>query len=444
MDAGWAPLRRLEADPEWVRDLCEALDAARPGLETRPVHELASVLGGVGARFLDPDDALRQRALEVLPPTSGLSPAMAAAVLDGMAADWTEERLIRALERDLGDPAVLDGFVSGAARLTMAVGPRFCLQVAAGTVPGVGVTALLRSLLVKSPTLLKPGLGDVALPVLFARGLREADPSLADALAVVYWPGGSEGIEDVALSRATLVIAYGGDAALAALRGRVPVTARFVAYHHRASYGFVARAALARDRLRRTVAEVAGAVGFFDQRGCVSPQIIYVERGGETDPLGFAEQLGRSLGHLEARLPGGGMSDREAVHLQQVRGTAEVLGAAGSGVSLWHGGEASWTVIFDPEHVMDVACAGRAVGVRPIDGGEALAEALAASGPHLQTVGVAGVAETDLERLGRGLARVGVTRVTPFGSMPFPPPWWHHDGGGPFAELVRWVDLEVG
>jgi hypothetical protein len=41
------------------------------------------------------------------------------------------------------------------------------------------------------------------------------------------------------------------------------------------------------------------------------------------------------------------------------------------------------------------------------------------------------------------LARVGVTRVTAFSEVPFPPPWWHHDGVGPLGALVRWVDLDA-
>jgi methionyl-tRNA synthetase len=39
---------------------------------------------------------------------------------------------------------------------------------------------------------------------------------------------------------------------------------------------------------------------------------------------------------------------------------------------------------------------------------------------------------------------VGRLVVVAFRYVPFPPPWWHHDGGGPLGDLVRWVDLEAG
>jgi len=64
-------------------------------------------------------------------------------------------------------------------------------------------------------------------------------------------------------------------------------------------------------------------------------------------------------------------------------------------------------------------------------------------GGHLQTVGLAG-AEGRAEVLAEALGRLGVSRVAGFADVPFPPPWWHHDGRGGLAVLLRWVDLEVG
>ena len=60
---------------------------------------------------------------------------------------------------------------------------------------------------------------------------------------------------------------------------------------------------------------------------------------------------------------------------------------------------------------------------------------------HLQTVGVAGM-EDRLEALAADLGAIGAVRVCPLGSVPFPPPWWHHDGQGPLGALLRWMDLE--
>ena len=441
--AGATRFRYLDADPDWLGRLLDALEESRSGLVQRPVGDLCVALGAVGARLLDPHDALRVRALELLPADSGLSPEMATVVLDGMARDWTEERLRALLDSEFRDVAYLDGFVEREGRTSMAVGPGLCFQVLAGSVPGVGVSALIRSLLVKSPTLLKPGRGDSVLPVLFASALHEVDPELAAALAVVYWPGGSEALESVALLRADAVVAYGGDESVTALRGRVPVTKRFVAYHHRFSVAVVGVEALGESHATACAASLANAVAIFDQRGCVSPRVVYVEEGGTVSPREFARLLAQSLAGLARDLPSGALDAAEASALHQVRGTAELLAASDSGADIHHGDEASWTVIFDARPTAIEPGPGRMVQVVALPDVEQLPDLLAGSGAHLQTVGTAGLGDRE-KGLASRLGRVGVSRVVPLREVPFPPPWWHHDGGSPLGDLVRWVDLGSG
>ena len=433
------------ATAAWVAALCAALRDEAPALRERRADEIAAVLGRVGSRFLDPGDPLRNEALERLPSAAGLSPEMARAVLDGMAADWTGARLAALLEAELGEPSALEGFVvqrERASRRAMAIAPRLCVQIVAGSVPGVGVSALLRSLLVKAPTLLKPGRGDAVLPVLFARALAEADAGLTAALAVVYWPGGSTSLEDAALARADLVTAYGSDRTVSALRARTPVTARFVAYHHRVSVGVVGREALASAAVSATAAEVARALALFDQRGCVSPQLIYVEEGGESSPEGFAEALAGALRALEVALPTGSLDPAEASALHQARGTAELTARPGEG-RIFHGGRAAWTVLFEARPLSLPPLAGRFARVRPLASLDRLPKLLDPLSSHLQTVGYAGLGGR-LDSLAGALGRAGASRIVPFRSVAFPPPWWHHDGGGPLTDLVRWVDLEPG
>jgi len=439
---GGTDIQYLDADRDWIRGLARSLAESRGPIVARPARAVAAVLGLVGRRFLDPLDPLRAEALSLLPPTAGVSLEMAEAVLDGMAADWTESHLSAMVASEFGSLDALDGFsVHGDGR-TLVVGPGLSFQVVSGSVPGVSVNALLRSLLVKGPTLVKPGRGDIVLPVLFARALREADPELADAVAVVYWPGGRESLEDEAMGLASVVTAYGGDAAVAALRTRTPISTRFIAYHHRLSAGVVGRQALTADGVDVVVGDVARAVAMFDQRGCVSPQVVYVEEGATIDPPAFGALLAAALRALEDEVPGGSLDPVEASAMHQVRGTAELMAASGSGVEVHHGGAASWTVIYDPFPAFSPSCVGRVVRVKPLPRLSALPRLIAPFGAHLQTVGVAGVGE-QLESLAEALGRVGVSRVAAFSQVPFPPPTWHHDGGGPLRDLVRYVDLEV-
>jgi len=430
-----------DAAPERASILATVRDlrATREHLRSRPVSAVVAALGTAGARFLDPEDAIRREALDRLPRTSGLSPEMCEVVLDGMAADWTPERLGELVEIELGDPRCLDDLVENEARSTMAVGPALCVQIGAGGVPGVGVTALLRSLLVKAPTLLKPGHGDALLPELYARSLAEVDEALARSLAVVCWPSERQDLLEAALGGAEVVVVYGSDETVAAVRAHVPATTRLVAYHHRISVGVVGRDALTRAAAPATAAALASAVSAYDRRGCVSPQVIFVEEGAACAPAELADLLARAMEETEKRWPSGALDPAEASRLHQARGTAEMMAAAHGG-SVHHGG--AWTVTWEPRGWPTVPVAGRFVRVRPIRDATDLPAVLQPLRAHLQTVGIAGLGPR-ARAVAVALGEVGASRVTPFQSVPFPPPWWHHDGRGPLLDLVRWVDLEV-
>ena len=432
--------------PVWSDDAAEWLLEALKEVGTRladvPVRDVVSGVGRVADRFLDSSDPIRSRAIDLLVPTAGISKEMASEVLTGMARDWTAERLDELLQRELHDRGVLDGFSRlDEGRSMRASGPPLTFHVGAGTVPGVSVTSMIRALLVKSAVLLKPGLGDVVLPVLFAEALAEEAPELAGAMAVTYWLGGSSPLEGLALERAGAVVAYGSDEAITSLRARTPVTARFIAYHHRLSVGLVGRGALTVERASHVARMAARAVSMFDQRGCVSPQAIYVEEGGAVGPGEWAALLASAMADLEAELPGGYVTASEASAVHQTRGSAELREATGSGVRVFRADAGLWTVILEDELGFTPSCLNRVVSVFPAPDLCDVAGSLGGVGRYLQTVVVEG-ADDRLPKLAEALCRAGATRITSFEKAPWPPPWWRHDGASVFAGLIRWVDLE--
>ena len=433
--------------PVWPGDaaerLLEALREAGARLADVPVRDLVRCVGRVADRFLDSSDPIRRKAIDLLVPTAGLSKEMASEILTGMARDWTAERLAELLQREFQDPGVLDGFCRlDEGRSVRARGPLLTFHVGAGTVPGVSVTSMIRALLVKSAVLLKPGLGDVVLPVLFAEALAEEAAEISDAMAVTYWPGGSSPLEGLALQRAEAVVAYGGNEAIRSLKTRTPVTARFIAYHHRLSVGLVGREALSAERAPRVARMAARAVSMFDQRGCVSPHAIYVEEGGAVDPGEWAALLASAMADLEVELPGGDLTADDASAVHQIRGSAELREASGNGVRVFRTDESFWTVILEDEMGFTPSCLNRVVSLFPTPDLCVVAGSLGEVGGYLQTVAIEG-AEDRLPMLAEALCRAGATRVTSFEKAPWPPPWWHHDGASVFAGLVRWIDLEA-
>jgi len=424
--------------------LLERLRGSADALRDRPLDEILTVLGRVGSRFLDSGDPLRQEAESRIPDEAGVSGPMATEIVRGMARDWTRERLETLVRADFPDPGVLDGFRPGpGGDRIRALGGALTFHVGAGSVPGVTATSLIRSLLVKSPALVKPGRGDRVLPRLVARAIGEEDAALARSVAVVYWPGGEgDALEEEALARVDRVVIYGGNETVRALRRRLPPTLPLVAYHHRVSVGMVARECLEGEgEARRLARDAARAVATFDQRGCVSPQVIWVEQGGAVAPDAWARLLAEGLEQLDASLPPGPVEEAVASEIQQLRGSAAMREAAGWGDRVFGGGSGSWTVLFESDPAFAPSCLGRTVRVKVLETLETGPEVLSEVGDVLQSVAL----EAGPERrpaVAERLAREGVTRVTTFRDQPWPPAWWRHDGKGPLEALVRWTSLE--
>lgn len=438
-------LRFARLTPALLRRQVDALTEARDRiLRERPLREIVQAIDRAAARFADPADPLRQGAEAALPPLTGYSPAMIRRGLDRMATDWRAPRLWELLRAEFGDPEILDRFRprTGTTGRTRAFGPRLTTHVFSGNVPGVAVTSLVRSLLVKSAALGKTASGEPLLPALFARALAEADPRLGECLAVAHWPGGDRELEEVVLGAADAIIAYGGTEAVESVRARVPPTARFIGYGHRVSFGVVGREALAGSEAERVACAAALDVATFDQQGCVSPHLFYVEEGGDASPREWAARLAAALERLEAELPRGALAPEEASAIHQLRAAAEFAQIAGGGTELHASARGTgWTVIWDPDPAFEASCLNRVVRIKPIPSLEMVAPRVERIGPLLQTVGVAADPERT-EALAAVLGALGASRVVPLGAMAWPPPAWHHDGRPPLRSLVRWCDLE--
>ena len=422
----------------------ELLRAARDReLQDRPVREIVQVIDRVAGRLLDAAEPLRQEAVDGLAAVTGFSAPMTRYILDRMAADWREGPLLALLEAEFGKPEVLDRFERVRPQTSrQAIGPGVTFHTFAGNVPGVAVTSLIRTLLVKSASLAKTASGEPVLAPLFARALKSEDDGLGDCLAVAYWSGTNTDLAVRALGGADAVIAYGGKRTVESLRARTPQGVPFLGYGHHVSFGVVGREALTGDDARGAAVAAALATATFDQHGCVSPHLFYVEEGGEVSPAGWAEMVAGELEALEVELPRGALSAGESIAIREARSEAEFARLAGGRGALHVSpGGTAWTVILDPDPSFVASCLNRLVRVKPVASLEQVADLVAPFGRALQTVGYAGAQERFVGVAER-LARVGATRITDISSMPWPPPQWRHDGRPPLADLVRWSDLE--
>jgi hypothetical protein len=240
--------------------------------------------------------------------------------------------------------------------------------------------------------------------------------------------------------QADAVIAYGTDRTIDAVRSRVSPATRFVAYGHKLSFGVVGRDALTAARQAETADRAAYDVAKYDQQGCLSPHVYYVEQGGDLTPRDFAAQLGTALTRYQGLAPRGRLTLEEAAAAAAVRQAHELREVRGGGAALFEGD--GWAVLFDPDPIFQPSCLNRTIWIKPI--ADMLADVPRLVAPvqgYLQTCGVA----ADLDRtraLAERLGRLGLDRVCPLGRMGDVAPTWHHDGRFTVLDLLRWTDLE--
>jgi len=439
---GEVELRVPVLAPAGLAAVMERIARARDAyLAEAPVAHIITAVDRAVSHWLDPYSRWRRLAERVLPAITGYSPPMIRKGLPGYLATFRRENLWRLLEAELGDPHYLDAFrprgrLGGRSR---AYGPRLTTHVFAGNVPGLPAQSLVCALLAKAACLGKAASEEPLFPALFAASLAEVDPRLGACLAITWWPGGTEALEAVAFGRADAVIAYGTEAAIGSIRARLPEGTRFIPYGHKLSFGVIGREALAAACVAETAARAAYDAAKYDQQGCLSPHLFYVERGGETSPRAFAAALAQAMATAEARMPRGRLTLEEAAAIRETRAAAEFR----ESVEVHASPEGTaWTVIYDEDPTFVASCLNRTVRVKPVDDVLAVPALLEPVRRYLQTAGVA-LPEPRLTALADRLGRLGLDRVCPLGQMPDPSPGWHHDGRYNVLDLLRWTDIEA-
>jgi hypothetical protein len=322
------------------------------------------------------------------------------------------------------------------------VGSDLTVHIWAGNVPGLPLWSLVSGLLVKSGNIGKVSSSEPLFAGWFARMLVEMEPKLADCLAIVWWKGGDEELERPLFQQADVVIGYGGNESLDSIRSRIPLTTRFLPYGHKISFGMVSKVALDSRKAWKTAHHCAYDIVRYDQQGCYSPHVFYVQKGGNVSPKEFAYYLAHELKSFQARYPLRELSIEEAVATTGWRQQHEMATYSNPGKEMFGERSGSWTVVFDEDDKeLSPSCLNRIIKVAAFNEFNEVAEHVSPHRRFLQTVGVA-AAPNELYQLAELLGKVGVTRVTGIGHMTSPEAGWHHDGRFNLLDLVSMVDIE--
>lgn len=404
---------------------------------------IVSLIDSAIVRLLDRHDPYRRKAESILPAITGYDAEMVRLGLTDYLMTFRAHELKKFISEDFANPHVLDQF-QGAAKggFVRAMGPDILTHVWAGNVPALPLWSLVCGLLVKAGNIGKVSSAEPLFATWFAKLLCEMEPRLRECMAIVWWPGGDEPSERVVFGASNVVLAYGGNDALAAIRDRVPITTRYLPYGHKISFAYVGTEALDAQKVWTTARLGATDIMRYDQQGCYSPQLFFVERGGAASPAEYSRYLANELDSFEKKHP------RRALTLEESRDVAawrhheevEMLSHPDHAMHGDAGGR--WTVVHtERSESLRPSGLNRTVRVVAVD---AVEEAVAALRPFrmlLQTAGVA-LSSERLFAVGDLFGQAGVTRIAALGHMASPEPGWHHDGRFNLLDLVTMIEIE--
>lgn len=437
-----------ELTPAMLTDACQALKRNRAQyLRNRTTAQMVDLLAHVADCWLDEAYPFRRFALAEGPAATGFSRETLQHGLDQFFRQLTEENLNALLVQELGSTTRLDRFTATsteerAGRAALAHGPELLVHIAAGNLPNPTLHSIILGLLVRSAQVVKCARGAAFLPRLFAHSLYETDGKIGACLELATWPGGHALLESALFAEADCLTVTGTNETIAEIRRRAGPRLRVLGYGHKLSLGFLSRESLSGFGAKKIIARAADDVVAWDQQGCLSPHVLYVEDGGSHTAEQFAELLAQELERREASHPRGSISLEESSAIAARRSFYEVRAAHLPDTRHWtSNGSTAWTVIYEADPAFQQSCLNRFIYVKPAAD---LAHALRAAEmarEHVSTVGIA-APEERAEAIALEFARWGATRVCPIGKMQQPPLLWRHDGRPALADLVTWTDWE--
>lgn len=401
--------------------------------QEKPLSKILEAIDHVARVFLNPDDPLRQEAELQL--ASLFSKEMASSILNRLFQQLTHTQLFRMLEEEIHDPRRLDTFRPRRHHtgFTRAYGPKRITHILPGNIPDIAVMSLVFALIVKSASIAKISAKAPSLAPLFLRALQNVDKALAESIVLI--PSGDDEKKeiDAALHWANLVILYGSDQTIEAVCAQIPPRTKTVVYGQKYSIGIVSR-----ENISSTVAEaIAQDITLYDQRGCLSPHLYYVECPTEaaSQSATFAQWVAEALERIPP--PYGPTLPETASMIQQLRGTIPLKG----GVVFASKASVDWTVLHDPDPSFALSPGGRTIFLKPVADISEIPHLLEPVRSALQAVGVA-VPPKRLPSCLHALGDLGVSRICPIGKMQEPPLTWHHDGRFRILDLLHFVDWE--
>ncbi len=284
-------------------------------------------------------------------------------------------------------------------------------HIVSSNTPHAAIQTLTRGIVLGAANRLKTPSSGIPELEAFIEGLAEADRPERSAEFVPEWFSGSAAI-----------VVFGTDETIREFSRRVDPWQRFLPHGQKVSLSL-----LSGDYDRTAVHQVAQDICAFDQLGCLSPQLCFVQ----FQPRRFCEMLAQELDSLAA----GSIDFPAATALRSFRDEWGFVASQDAAVGLWASQDSlRWTILLDPAQSVPGNPLYRTMIVKPWN----TIGALESLRRFISTISVFPFTSQNIELA----VRLGAQRICLPGAMQNPPLTWHHDGWPALGSLLRYVDIE--
>jgi len=403
---------------------------AHGALRALPANQIVVHIVDAAERWRNADFPPRVRATAAIEERLGYTTPVVDYALDRLFGAITGDALEAAIVSELGALDALDGVIARhGAPAGWARGVDRATIVSSDTTIGVALAPAIFALCAKCDVTVKDR-SDALIAGFFAT-LADEHPAFASAALARPWPGGDDPGEAPLLAASDVVVAFGSDDALQAIRTACNPGARFVPFGHRISLGRLTSVDVA--SLQPATAElIARDALLYDGEGCLSLHALFVEAAGD-EIAHCAALLAAACERITVEFPAGVQPPRRVAAATAYRSLAAFRAAGGVGNVLLAGDA---TLVVEPPLEDAPPLLPRIVPIFTVGGDDAIAAYAAA---HRLPVQALGVVTPDAAAVALA-ARIGAVRVAPFGTLQDPPLAGHHGGVPRIADFVRWID----
>ncbi|MCX7626298.1 MAG: hypothetical protein N2Z21_08835 [Candidatus Sumerlaeaceae bacterium] len=397
------------------------------------------ILDATAKLFLAPASPWRRRAME-LGNTIGMTPPMVTEALRNVLGRVTKKRLEHLRQQQLGRNPVLHRIL-----------PRIVFHNLAGNLFISAWESLLLANLIGAGNLVRTSQNDRQFPVLFVEAMASIDPLARRMNFCVWWPHEERELTHYAITAADVVVAFGDDRTVTALRNMLPPHKRFLGHGHKVSFILLHEQDIYSQPCHDLAKKIAYDFSVYDQQGCLSPRAIFLKAKSLAIVETFAQAINDAMAEFASSLPRHVLSLEEAAAVAREREEVLIQQAACESRTARQTIDRQAKVISPPTadylvairslNPFSLSPVNRTVVIRRFTSLDDLAKTLNPLRGNISTFGVATLRQEWL-KMAHALE---VGRICPVGKMQKPPLGWTHDGYQPLAALTLPLELrEIG